>query len=83
LIPQLQLKNAENWRLDNPIRRILGAYIRQRNQKILEIATSQGIRGNFSWIIGTRNQKTLEISTSQATILLFGQSFLMPIGAHI
>jgi hypothetical protein len=45
--------------LDNPIRRILGAYIRQRNQKILEIATSQ------------------------AKTLLFGQSFLMPIGAHI
>jgi hypothetical protein len=59
LRPQLQLKNAENGRLDNPIRRILRAYIRQRNQI------------------------TLEIPTSQATILLFGQSFLMPIGAHI
>jgi hypothetical protein len=59
LRPQLQLKNVENWHLNNPVRRILGAYIRQRNQK------------------------KLEINTSQATILLFGQSFLMPIGAHI
>jgi hypothetical protein len=38
----------------------------------LEIATSQGICGNFSWIIGASNQKTLEINTSQATIFLFG-----------
>jgi hypothetical protein len=45
--------------LNNPIRRILGAYIRQRNQKILETATSQGIRGNFSWIIRQRNQKNI------------------------
>jgi hypothetical protein len=72
LHPQLQLKNAENWRLNNPSGKILGAYIRQRNQKTLEITTSQRIRGKFSWIIGTRNQKILEIATSQATILLFG-----------
>jgi hypothetical protein len=45
--------------LNNPSGKILGAYIRQRKQK------------------------TLEIATSQATILLFGQSFLMPIRAHI